>query len=86
MVPRIAPVAGAELLALVLVARTGHAGDVLARPGLPPARKSRPARMVPLRLFPAGRDLERYEGGGGSAASARVSSLRAVIPSLGNTR
>ncbi len=35
---------------------------------------------------PSQRDRERYEGGGGSVASARGSSPRAVIPSLGKTR
>ena len=70
---------------VALVRGRGTPGGVLARP-LPPARNSRPARMVPPACFPSQRDRERYEGGGGSVASARGSSLRVVIPSLGKTR
>ena len=60
---------------------------ILARPGLPPARNSRPARMVARSTAScAEQDPERYDGGGGSAASATGGSLRAVIPNLGKTR
>ena len=52
--PRIAPVAGAKLLALVLVARIGDAGGVLARSGSPAARNSRRARMVRPDCFARG--------------------------------